>query len=62
MSSVRYAEYNYTPMIFTAIEKEIGEKAMWKWMKAILKTDESLANAVQRIGQLQEGRRLAWLF
>ena len=51
VSSAGYAEYNYAPMIIAAIEKEIGEKAMWKWMKAILKTDESLANAVQRIGQ-----------
>jgi hypothetical protein len=38
VSSVGYAEHNYAPMIIAAIEKEIGERAMWKWMKAILET------------------------
>ncbi len=30
--------YNYAPMIFLAIEKEIGEKQMWQWLNTILST------------------------
>ncbi len=30
--------YNFAPIIFLAIEKEIGEKTMWKWLNAILTT------------------------
>lgn len=28
--------YNYAPLIFTAIEKEVGMKVMWKWLNLIL--------------------------
>lgn len=30
--------YNYAPIIFLAIEKEIGKKQMWEWLKTILET------------------------
>ncbi len=30
--------YNYAPLIFLAIEKEIGEQQMWKWLNKILTT------------------------
>ncbi|HEX8562740.1 MAG TPA: hypothetical protein VF676_07165 [Flavobacterium sp.] len=30
--------YYYAPVLFTAIEKEIGERCMWNWMNAILTT------------------------
>jgi hypothetical protein len=30
--------YYYVPIMLTAIEKEIGEKAMWKWMRTMLST------------------------
>ncbi|MDR2206430.1 MAG: hypothetical protein LBE36_09810 [Flavobacteriaceae bacterium] len=30
--------YNYAPIIFTAIEKEIGKNKMWEWLKNILDT------------------------
>src|SRR6185369_610364 len=30
--------YYYTPIILTAIEKEIGEQNMWKWMKTMMAT------------------------
>jgi hypothetical protein len=30
--------YHYAPLIFTAIEKEIGEEAMWKWIKNLLQS------------------------
>jgi len=30
--------YIYAPVIFLAIEKEIGKDNMWKWLKAILET------------------------
>lgn len=30
--------YYYAPLMFTAIEKEIGKEKMWKWMATILKT------------------------
>jgi len=36
--------YNYFPTILLAIEKEIGEKKMWKWVKLLLTTDADLTN------------------
>lgn len=30
-----YYLYYYAPAIFTAIEKEIGEKAMWQWLRTM---------------------------
>ena len=36
--------YNYAPLIFVAIEKEIGEKQMWKWLNNILKTEATYTN------------------
>lgn len=28
--------YTYAPLVFTAIEKEIGQEQMWKWMQQLL--------------------------
>ena len=36
--------YNYAPLIFTAIEKEIGEEQMWQWLKTLLKTETAYTN------------------
>lgn len=36
--------YYYAPIIFTAIEKEIGEENMWKWLKAILEATTDFTN------------------
>ena len=36
--------YNYFPTVLLAIEKEIGEKKMWKWVKLLLTTDADLTN------------------
>jgi hypothetical protein len=36
--------YNYFPTILLAIEKEIGEKKMWKWMNILLTTNVELTN------------------
>lgn len=36
--------YNYAPLIFVAIEKEIGEKKMWQWLNTILKTKTTYTN------------------
>lgn len=36
--------YYYAPLIFTAIEKEIGEQAMWSWLRAILNTPAEHTN------------------
>ena len=36
--------YNYAPLIFVAIEKEIGEKKMWDWLKVILETKTGFTN------------------
>ncbi|RZJ64729.1 MAG: hypothetical protein EOO45_18185 [Flavobacterium sp.] len=53
MSKIRYNSdyrdrqtyvYDYAPLVFCAIEKEIGEKAMWKWMKTILETRTVFTN------------------
>jgi hypothetical protein len=30
-----YYLYYYAPVLFTAIKKEIGEKAMWQWLRAM---------------------------
>jgi len=49
-----YYLYNYTPTLFTAIEREIGEKAMWQWLRimALSKNDHSdysfMANALKK--------------
>jgi len=36
--------YYYAPLIFTAIEKEIGEETMWKWLRSILQTPATFTN------------------
>jgi len=36
--------YYYAPLIFTAIEKEIGEQAMWKWIRSLLQTPIAFTN------------------
>jgi hypothetical protein len=36
--------YYYAPLIFSAIEKEVGEQVMWKWLKAILETKADFTN------------------
>lgn len=36
--------YDYAPVIFMAMEKEIGEKAMWQWMRALLQTKTEFTN------------------
>lgn len=41
-----YIDYAYesTPVLLAAIEKEIGEKQMWKWMDTLLKTPTVFTN------------------
>ncbi|WP_374549454.1 hypothetical protein [Flavobacterium sp.] len=36
--------YDYAPMMFIAIEKEIGAKKMWKWINNILNTKTDFTN------------------
>lgn len=36
--------YDYAPLILTAIEKEIGEEKMWKWLRLILTTKTEFTN------------------
>ena len=36
--------YYYTPVILLAIEKELGEKTMWKWMQTILSSYQGLTD------------------
>ena len=36
--------YYYAPLIFLAIEKEIGEEQMWKWLHEILTTRSDFTN------------------
>ncbi len=36
--------YYYTPIIFSAIEKEIGEEKMWEWIKALLQSPTAMTN------------------
>jgi hypothetical protein len=36
--------YYYAPIIFSAIEREIGEEKMWKWIKALLQTPTVFTN------------------
>ncbi len=36
--------YYYVPIILTAIESEIGEKQMWKWMRTVLLTKTDFTN------------------
>ena len=36
--------YDYAPILFIAIEKEIGKKKMWEWLKNILETKTEFTN------------------
>lgn len=36
--------YYYAPLIFSAIEKEIGEEKMWEWMKSLLLSPAVITN------------------
>jgi len=36
--------YYYAPVIFSAIEKEIGEEKMWEWIKSLLQTPTVFTN------------------
>ncbi len=36
--------YYYAPLIFTAIEKEIGLPKMWQWIKTIIETKTAFTN------------------
>lgn len=36
--------YYYAPLLFLAIEKEIGEEKMWRWLRAILNTKTAFTN------------------
>jgi hypothetical protein len=36
--------YYYAPIIFSAIEKEIGEEKMWQWIKALLQSPTIFTN------------------
>jgi hypothetical protein len=36
--------YNYAPLMFIAIEQEIGSKKMWEWLFNILNTKTDLTN------------------
>ena len=36
--------YYYAPVIFSAIEREIGENKMWEWMNALLKQPVTFTN------------------
>ncbi|WP_286761835.1 hypothetical protein [Salegentibacter sp. UBA1130] len=45
--------YDYAPLIFTAIKKEIGEEKMWKWLITILETETTFTNYDFLISTLQ---------
>ncbi len=36
--------YYYAPLIFKAIEKEMGEQSMWKWLSVILNSSKEHTN------------------
>jgi hypothetical protein len=36
--------YYYAPLIFSAIEREIGEEKMWEWIKALLQSPAVMTN------------------
>jgi len=38
--------YYYAPLIFSAIEKEIGEEKMWEWIKALLQSPAVFTNDI----------------
>ncbi len=39
-----YYLYYYAPTLFTAIEKEIGEKAMWQWLRTMAQSENKHAD------------------
>jgi hypothetical protein len=38
--------YYYAPLIFSAIEKEIGEEKMWEWIRTLLQSPALLTNYI----------------
>lgn len=36
--------YDYAPIVFLAIEKEIGEKQMWQWIRTLLQSKTEMTN------------------
>lgn len=36
--------YDYAPILFIALEKEIGKKKMWQWIKTLLETKTEFTN------------------
>lgn len=57
--------YYYAPLIFSAIEKEIGEEKMWEWIKALLQTPTVFTNYTffeQTLGKvIKDNNKLALL-
>jgi hypothetical protein len=39
-----YYVYYYSPILFLAIEEEIGERQMWKWLKTIISSNPPFTN------------------
>jgi len=46
--------YYYAPIIFLAIEKEIGEKRMWQWLQNILQLKQTFTDYVFLTSTLKE--------
>ena len=46
--------YDYAPMMFIAIEKEIGAKKMWEWIRKVLETKTNFTNYEFLQSTLQE--------
>jgi hypothetical protein len=36
--------YNYVPLLLTAIEKELGEKDMWNWIRQVINSENEVTD------------------
>jgi hypothetical protein len=46
--------YDYAPLIFLAIEKEVGNKKMWEWLNTLLTTPTKFTNYDFLISTLEQ--------
>ncbi|MCC9044577.1 hypothetical protein LNQ81_18060 [Myroides sp. M-43] len=46
--------YYYAPLLFEAIQKEIGDKQMWNWLRMILMTETDFTNYTFLCSTLKE--------
>lgn len=50
----RNYRYSFAPLLFTALEREVGREAMWQWMQELLKTGNTKTDYAYFVQSLQQ--------